>query len=98
MSGKSAVRNTSLSEKKSVALKYPDGAPAPFITACAKGALAQKILEIAEENSIPVVKNKETADILSVQEIGSFVPEETWTILAAVFAFVKNTEGRKNNE
>jgi flagellar biosynthesis protein len=85
----------SVQTKKAVALKYPEGAPAPFITASARGMLAEKLLGIAEKNSIPVIKNKGITDVLSVQQIGSFVPEETWTVLAGIFAFVLNAEGRQ---
>jgi flagellar biosynthesis protein len=84
--------------EKAVALKYPAGAPAPFITAAAKGLQAERLIEIAEKNSIPVVKNIAVTDILSLQEIGSFVPEETWTILSGIFAFILKAEGRQKNE
>jgi flagellar biosynthesis protein len=84
--------------KRAVALKYPEGFPAPFITVTASGGLAEKLVKIAEENSIPVVKNDTMADVLSVEEIGSLVPEETWNVLAGIFAFVLSTEGRQKNE
>lgn len=84
--------------EKAVALKYPEGAPAPFITVTAKGLQAERLIEIAEKNSVPVVKNTSVADILSLQEIGSFVPEETWTILSGIFAFILKAEGRQKNE
>ncbi|MFA6857490.1 MAG: EscU/YscU/HrcU family type III secretion system export apparatus switch protein [Treponema sp.] len=87
-----------LQTKKAVALKYPEGAPAPFITATANGGLAEKLVKIAEENSIPVIKNDTMTDVLSIEEIGSFVPEETWNVLAGIFAFVLSTEGRQKNE
>ena len=82
----------STASKKAVALRYPEGAPAPFITASAKGRGADRLLDIAEKNGIPVVNNGAVTDILSVQEIGSYVPEETWTVLAGIFAFVLETE------
>lgn len=74
--------------KKAVSLKYPEGAPAPFITASGKGVLAEKILDTARQNNIPVVENKELTDFLSVQEIGTCVPENIWPVLAKIFAFV----------
>lgn len=74
--------------KKAVALKYPEGAAAPFVTVTAKGELAQKILDAAEENDITIVKNDELTDFLSVQEIGTCVPETVWPVLAKIFAFV----------
>lgn len=74
--------------KKAVALKYPEGAAAPFVTVTAKGELAQKVLDAAEENDIIIVKNDELTDFLSVQEIGTCVPETVWPVLAKIFAFV----------
>lgn len=76
--------------KKAVALKYSDGAVAPVITASGKGFLAEKILEIAAQNEIPVTENENLVDFLSVQEIGQPIPEETWEAVAKIFAFVVN--------
>ena len=73
---------------KAVALNYPCGSDAPFIAAKAKGVLAQKLVQIAEEQKIPVVEDKIATDILTVEEIGACIPEETWKIIAQIFAFV----------
>lgn len=73
---------------KAVALKYPKNANLPFISAKAKGELAKKLIEIAEKQKIPVVKDITAANILSVQEIGSAIPENTWEIVAKIFAAV----------
>lgn len=78
--------------KKAVALKYPEGASAPFIAASAKGFLAQKMLEVAAEEKIPISENAALADFLSVQEIGTAIPEETWEAVAKIFAFIKFSE------
>lgn len=75
-------------ELKAVALKYDSDNGAPFISATAKGELAKKLLEIANENSVPVVENEFLANILSVQEIGSLIPESTWEAVAKIFAWV----------
>ncbi len=79
-------------ELKAVALKYPENASLPFISAVAKGELAKRLLEIAEKQKIPVVKNITAANILSVQEIGSAIPENTWEIVAKIFAAVVECE------
>ncbi len=73
---------------KAVALRYPEWADAPFISANAKGYAAQQLLKLADENGIPVVQNAEMADILSLQNVGQFIPEETYVAIAAVFAFI----------
>lgn len=79
-------------KKKAIALSYPEGAPAPFISAKGEAALAEKIVSIAKENDVPVFENGILSDILSANEIGSFVPEETWEALAIIFAFVLQNE------
>lgn len=81
-----------MKELKAVALKYPENAEAPFISAVGKGLAAEKILEIAKEHSISVVENEIAADILSVQEIGSMIPENTWEIVAQIFSVVVKYE------
>lgn len=75
-------------EQKLVALKYPKNAEAPFIVAKSKGHLTQKLLKIAQENKIPIVQDDFCANILSTQEIGECINEQTWEIIAKIFAFV----------
>ncbi|MCQ2610638.1 MAG: EscU/YscU/HrcU family type III secretion system export apparatus switch protein [Treponema sp.] len=79
-------------KQKAVALKYPEGAAAPFITATGTGNMAEKIIDIAKENDVKVVQNLELAEFLSVQQIGSSVPEEVWPVLAKIFAFVLESQ------
>ena len=82
-------------EKVAVALKYPEDADLPFISAKAKGKLAEKMIEIASENNIPLVQDKIAANILSVSEIGSSIPEATWELVARIFALVVELEGKE---
>lgn len=87
MSGK-----TSDNIKKAVALKYPEGAEAPFITASAKGPLAEELLKCAKMNDIMIVENSDLADYLSVQDLGTSVPEETWEVVAQIFSFIAKSQ------
>jgi type III secretion system FlhB-like substrate exporter len=77
---------------QAAALRYPEGADAPFITAKAKGILAQRLTEIAAENGVPVIANADVSDVLTLYEIGECVPPETYTVLAEIFAFIKRME------
>ena len=74
--------------KTAVALKYPEGAPAPFITAKGKGELARKIIRVAEEKNIRIEENPDIINVLSAQEIGQAVPEETWEVLVVIFSAI----------
>ena len=79
------MKNTKI---KAVALKYPKNAAAPFICASGKGKVAENIIEIAEQNNIPIVENSELTDVLTLQEIGSIIPEETWELIANIFSYI----------
>ena len=73
---------------EAVALRYPEWADAPYISAKAKGSVAKRLVEIADENGIPIVENVEMANVLSLQNVGSFIPESTYSAIATIFAFV----------
>lgn len=75
-------------QKTAVALKYPEGAEVPFITAKGKGELAQRILEEAEKCGVHIEKNDSLVNLLAAEEINAAVPEEAFEALAAIFAFV----------
>jgi len=51
---------------EAVALRYPEWADAPYISAKAKGSVAKRLVEIADENGIPIVENAEMANVLSL--------------------------------
>lgn len=74
--------------KKAVAIKYPEGAEIPFITAKGRGELADKIVEIAEKNNVKIENDALLVDVLDVQKIGDAIPEEAWQAVAKILAFI----------
>ncbi len=75
--------------KKSVALKYnPPEDTAPKIIASGYGEVAQKIRDIAKENNIPLYQDEDLAGFLVKLNIGEYIPEELYKILAQIFAWV----------
>lgn len=84
-------------EIKAVALKYPENKEAPVIAAKEKGLLAKRMLQIAEENNIPVREDSLLTDILSVQEIGNCIPENTWQAVAEIFAYIRGLENKNGS-
>lgn len=83
------------SVQKAVALRYPKDADAPYISASAKGSLALHLIEIAREHNVPVLENAEMVEVLSVQDVGTLIPEETYEVIAGIFAFVKTVENSR---
>ena len=75
--------------KTAVALGYdPNENGAPVVLASGKGALAEKIIEQAQENKIPVHEDSKLADTLSKHEIGEMIPPELYEVVAEVLVFV----------
>ncbi|KOA20787.1 flagellar biosynthetic protein FlhB [Clostridium homopropionicum DSM 5847] len=78
--------------KKAAALKYELNYDAPIVTAAGVGYLADKIIEEAEKNSVPVVQNKELADLLMNVDVGSNIPEELYNAVAEVIAYIMDID------
>ena len=87
-------RGKNNSECQLVALKYPEDAECPFISAKAKGKVAEKLLEIARENKVPLVQDDFLAGVLTFEEIGNAIPLETWEIVAKIFAHIAKSAGK----
>lgn len=88
---KSAVITARLQEEKSktaVALGYDPEDTAPKIIASGRGVLADKIIETAKENQVPVHKDERLANTLSKLEVGDFIPPELYEVVAEVLMFV----------
>lgn len=77
-----------MKRKKAVALNYDFGSSAPVVTATGMGQIADKIIEKAEENDVPVVYNKELTDLMCNMDIGDSIPPELYDAVAEIIAFV----------
>lgn len=72
-----------------VAIKYQkDEDQAPRVVAKGLRSKAEKILEIARANNVPVMRNVPLAHALSKLEIGAEIPEELYDAVAEVLNFV----------
>lgn len=79
-------------KQKAVCLKYPENAAAPFILAKGQGFTAERMLEIARQNKIPVVENENLTNVLSVENVGQIIPESLYEAIANIFAFISSAE------
>lgn len=75
-------------KRKAVAVKYDEGIEVPLIMAKGEGRIADKIVNEASARSIPITENTTLVDMLSIQNVGSEVPEQAWKALAQIFAFI----------
>lgn len=74
--------------KQAIALEYDPGEEAPKVIASGKGAIADKIIEKAQEENIPVHKDEHLAKTLSQLEIGEMIPPELYEVVAEILVFV----------
>lgn len=75
--------------KTAVALAYdPNEDGAPRVIASGKGILAEKIIEQAKDNKIPVHQDDKLAQTLSKLEIGEMIPPELYEVVAEILIFV----------
>ncbi len=78
--------------KKAAALKYDKGYDAPVVTAAGMGHIADKIIEKAQESDVPVVYNKELADLLTKVDVGDYIPQELYEAIAHIIAYVTDID------
>lgn len=82
--------------KQAVALEYNPEDGAPKVIAMGKGALAERIVEKAKEEDIPIHKDDKLADTLSKLEIGDMIPQELYQVVAEVLVFVDRMDKIKS--
>jgi len=78
--------------KTAVALSYEPEDKAPKILAAGKGYVAEKILDTARQENIPVHKDEALAGTLSRLEIGDYIPKELYGVVAEILVFVDRVE------
>jgi flagellar biosynthetic protein FlhB len=78
-----------------VALRYDPLRGAPRVVARGAGAIASRIREIAAEESVPLVRDVPLARALySSTKVGQEIPQELFSAVAQVLAFVISRRGR----
>jgi flagellar biosynthesis protein len=83
--------------KKAVALKYDANKNnAPVVIASGSGYIADKVVEIAEENGVPVYKDDSLSVLLSQLDIGSEIPEELFSSIVDIYVYFLNFKIPKN--
>jgi len=77
--------------RRAVALKYDvNKNNAPVVIASGSGYIADKVVEIAEENGVPVYKDDSLSVMLSQLDIGSGVPEELFNSIVDIYIYFLN--------
>jgi flagellar biosynthesis protein len=78
--------------KKAAALSYKSGDTAPIVTALGKGEVAERIVKTAKENDVPVFEDAELVSTLLHLDLGKYIPQELYSVVAEVLIFVSDIE------
>ncbi len=76
---------------RAVALKYdPNKNNAPVVIASGSGYIANKVVEIAEDNGVPIYKDDSLSILLSQLDIGSEIPDELFQAIVDIYVYFLN--------
>jgi flagellar biosynthesis protein len=77
-----------------VALKYLRGKDdAPRVVARGRGAVAERILDIARRHGVPIHRDTDLAEVLVKLDLGDWVPPELYKAVAEVLAYLYRMNG-----
>ena len=81
---------------KAVALKYDCNQDrAPRVTAKGRGQIAEKIIDIARENHIPLYEDRNLIQVLDALDVDTEIPPELYMATAEVLAYVYQLRDKK---
>lgn len=84
--------------KRAVALKYNEDAIAPVVVASGLGHMAEKIVEVAAENNVPVFEDNSLSTVLSQLELGAEIPEELYRAVVDIYVYFLNYAPKEYKE
>lgn len=82
--------------KKAVALNYDPENMAPSVVASGQGAIAERIIQKAEESDVATYKDEGLADTLLKLEIGDMIPPELYGVVAEILVYVDKMDKIKS--
>jgi flagellar biosynthesis protein len=81
--------------KTAVALQYElGGGSLPRVVASGRGALAEKILEVAFASGVKVREDRDLAELLAKVEIDSEIPTEALIAVAEILNYIYRANGK----
>ena len=78
--------------KQAIALEYDPSDDAPRVIASGRGALAERIIERAQESDVPIHRDDKLADTLSRLDIGDMISPELYEVVAEILIFVDSMD------
>ena len=73
--------------QRAVALQYGVSDSAPVIVAAGMGHLAEKILDVAQENGVPIYEDNSLSTILTQLQLGQEIPESLYQAIVEIYVY-----------
>ena len=73
--------------QRAVALRYDGTEVAPVIVATGLGYMAERIVEMAVEQNVPVYEDNSLATLLSRLELGQEIPQELYQLVVDIYVY-----------
>ena len=77
-------------KRKAVALQYGENDAAPVVVASGMGYLAEKIVDVAQENGVPVYEDDSLATVLTQLSLGQEIPPELYQAIVEIYVYFLN--------
>ena len=81
--------------QKAVALQYGADDLAPVIVASGMGYLAEKIVETAAENGVPIYEDNSLSTILTQLKLGQEIPESLYQAIVEIYVYFLHFDPEK---
>lgn len=80
--------------KKAVAIKYNKNKDnAPKLVAKGRNYIAERIIEIAKENNVPIYPDRNLVQVLDALDLDFEIPPELYRAVAEVLVFIYELNG-----
>ncbi len=76
--------------RRAVALQYGADDAAPVVVASGMGYLAERIVDVAQENGVPVYEDDSLATILTQLNLGQEIPPELYQAIVEIYVYFLN--------
>ena len=73
-------------------VQYDQVNQVPVVVAQGKGALAQKIIDLAEKNHVPIQQDSTLVSNLIDMDLGENIPPQLYAVMAEIFLMIEDLE------
>ncbi len=78
------------SSRKAVALQYGKDDTAPVVVASGMGYLAERLVDVAQNNGVPVYEDDSLATMLTQLKLGQEIPQELYQAIVEIYVYFLN--------